>query len=458
MGRNKCDTRPASGLTRQNRRDPATRDPSTWPILDTSPRAHNRSAGAELTVPAVLLGVLLSVVMGAANVYLGLRAGMTVSASIPAAVISMGILRGVLRRKSVLESNLVQTAASAGESLAAGIIFTMPALLLTGVWDHFDFWTTTLVALTGGLLGILLMIPMRQVFVVDNTELKFPEGVACAEVLRAGADELDDEGHAGTWWTRADPGWHHRRRRLQVPAIVPRSVSHDGRRGGVAIGRVHYLGADISPALLAVGYIVTLPIALQIFAGGALGWLIAIPWLSAAGVEASTPIDMAYEIWSTKVRYLGVGAMVVGGISSIWTVRSGLRAAIRHLAVLVGQSGDQMDEDVTSRNISSKLILGAGHRLRHHDRRHLLPPASRRRRPDRVDDGLDAGHVVLLRRRGQLHRRTGRQFEQPRLRDDDHRAAGRRWVDLAVRFQRHQWNRRHAGRRRGRLLRGLHVR
>ena len=121
---------------------------------------------------------------GHANVYLGLRAGMTVSASIPAAVISLGILRGVLGRKSVLESNLVQTAASAGESLAAGIIFTMPALLLTGVWQHFDFWTTTLVALTGGLLGILLMIPMRQVFVVDNTELKFPEGVACAEVLR----------------------------------------------------------------------------------------------------------------------------------------------------------------------------------------------------------------------------------------------------------------------------------
>ena len=134
----------------------------------------------ELTAAAILLGIILSVVMGAANVYLGLRVGMTVSASIPAAVISMGVLRIVLRRTSVLESNLVQTAASAGESLAAGIIFTIPALLLTGVWDDFHYWTTTLVALSGGMLGILLMIPMRQVFIVDSPELKFPEGVACA--------------------------------------------------------------------------------------------------------------------------------------------------------------------------------------------------------------------------------------------------------------------------------------
>ncbi len=144
--------------------------------------------GAELTVPAFLLGMLLSVVMGAANVYLGLRAGMTVSASIPAAVISLGILRGVLGRKSVLESNLVQTAASAGESLAAGIIFTMPALLLTGIWEHFDFWTTTLIALTGGLLGILLMIPMRQVFVVDNdrTEISRRRGLCGSASSRRG--------------------------------------------------------------------------------------------------------------------------------------------------------------------------------------------------------------------------------------------------------------------------------
>ena len=145
---------------------------------------------------AIVLGLILSVVMGAANVYLGLRAGMTVSASIPAAVIAMGVLRGLFQRRSMLESNLVQTAASAGESLAAGIIFTMPALILVGAWEEFKFWTTSLIALAGGLLGVVLMIPMRRVFIVDNKELMYPEGVACAEVLRAGAAENDADGSA----------------------------------------------------------------------------------------------------------------------------------------------------------------------------------------------------------------------------------------------------------------------
>ena len=134
--------------------------------------------GLEFTPVAVILGVILSVVMGAAAIYLGLRAGMTVSASIPAAVVGMGVLRLGLGRKSILEANLVQTAASAGESLAAGVIFTLPALLLTGVWTDFDYWTTTLIAMGGGLLGVLFMIPMRRVFVTDNKELKYPEGVA----------------------------------------------------------------------------------------------------------------------------------------------------------------------------------------------------------------------------------------------------------------------------------------
>ena len=141
-------------------------------------------------------GLILSVVMGAANVYLGLRVGMTVSASIPAAVLATGVLRGVFNRRSILEANIVQTTASAGESLAAGIIFTMPALIITGIWSEFDFWTTTLIALSGGLLGILMMIPMRRAIVVESTELKFPEGVACAEVLKAGAAEHDENGHA----------------------------------------------------------------------------------------------------------------------------------------------------------------------------------------------------------------------------------------------------------------------
>ncbi|MCP4856042.1 MAG: oligopeptide transporter, OPT family [Fuerstiella sp.] len=320
------------------------------------PALANAARQAELTLPAVLLGIGLSVVMGAANVYLGLRAGMTVSASIPAAVISMGILRGIMRRGSVLESNLVQTCASAGESLAAGIIFTMPALLLTGVWQEFDFWMTTLIALSGGLLGVLLMIPMRQVFVIDNKELKFPEGVACAAVLRAGDTDSSD-GSSGLSLIMGGMAVGGIFKVLQSLLGLLRGSAETA---AVWSGRVFFVGAEISPALFAVGYIVTLPIALEIFAGGVIGWLIAIPMLGTDTVSAGGPVDMAYELWSTKVRYLGVGAMVVGGVSSIWAVRAGLVAAIKHLFQIMSNRTQSDDVDPTEQNLSGGLIAVLG--------------------------------------------------------------------------------------------------
>ncbi len=374
----------------------------------------------ELTVPAILLGVTLSVVMGAANVYLGLRAGMTVSASIPAAVISMGLLRGVLRRTSVLESNLVQTAASAGESLAAGIIFTMPALLLCGVWEHFDFWTTTLIALSGGLLGVLLMIPMRQVFVVDNTELKFPEGVACAEVLRAG----DSEGQSGSSGVRLVLGG------IAVGGVFKMLQSFAGLFRGTAEaavargGRVFYVGAEISFALFAVGYIITLPIALQIFAGGAIGWLIGIPLIGTEGVDADTPVAIAKTIWSAKVRYLGVGAMLVGGISSIWSVRAGLAAAVRQLIEILVMAPDSQQANRTTRNLSGSVILALGLIC-------VLLISAVYSTLLRGDVGLTVLTTVVMlvmsfffAAVAQLHRGPRGQLEQSRLRNDHHRFVG----------------------------------
>ena len=309
----------------------------------------------EMTLPAILLGIVLSAVMGAANVYLGLKAGMTVSASIPAAVIAMGVLRGIMARKSVLESNLVQTAASAGESLAAGIIFTMPALILAGIWSEFDFWTTSLIALSGGLFGVLLMIPMRRVFIVENKELKYPEGVACAEVLRAGAG---DEHSTGLGVVVCG---------IVLGGIFKFVISFLGLLRGVVEGavqlggRVFYFGGDISPALVAVGYIVGLPIAIQIFVGGAIGWLVGIPLLDAASVEAESATDIAWELWSTKIRYMGVGAMLVGGIASIWRVRDGLLAAVNEMVALVSGSQDSSAAMAESeRNISGKAIVLLG--------------------------------------------------------------------------------------------------
>lgn len=311
----------------------------------------------ELTSSSILLGIVLSVVMGAANVYLGLRAGMTVSASIPAAVIAMGILRGLMRRGSILESNLVQTSASAGESLAAGIIFTMPALILTGVWQNFDYWTTTIIALSGGLLGILMMIPMRKVFVVDNKDLKFPEGVACATVLQAG--EAKDEGRgSGLGLIVTGIGVGAGFKLLQSFFGLIRGTAEAAM---IRAGRVFFFGSEISPALFAVGYIVTLPIALEIFAGGVIGWIATIPALGIPqGFEADSTVELAYALWSKKVRYLGVGAMVVGGVASIWTVRGGLMAAARHLVNLVKNRGAETEEAPTERNLNGGLIAVLG--------------------------------------------------------------------------------------------------
>lgn len=314
---------------------------------------QTRGVDRELTATSLTAGLILSVVMGAANVYLGLRVGMTVSASIPAAVLATGLLRGLLNRRSILEANIVQTSASAGESLAAGIIFTMPALILTGIWEEFDFWTTTLVALSGGLLGILMMIPMRRAIVVESTDLKFPEGVACAEVLRAGAAEHADSSSLGTRLVFGG---------LAAGGLIKgcagflgllKSSVHVATRAG---GRTWYFGMDVSPALVAVGLIVGLPVAIQVFLGGALGWYVLIPMLSDEPTEL-TAAEHAFDVWSTEVRYVGVGAMVVGGLAAIFRVRHGIAAAFRELFGNVFGSSST-DGEVSSKPADRNLEFG----------------------------------------------------------------------------------------------------
>lgn len=312
----------------------------------------------ELTFRALLLGLILSVIMGAANVYLGLKAGMTVSASIPAAVVAMLILRGLFRTGTILEANQVQTAASAGESLAAGIIFTMPALILIGAWKEFDLVMTTVVAFTGGLLGILFMIPMRRVFVTDNDELAFPEGVACAAVLEAGEGAKDDERKDDA--VDAMPVVIGGAIGIAFKALVSWAGLLKGTLEGAALvgGRIGYFGADISPALVGVGLIVRLNVALLIFIGGAIGWLIGIPLLDGAA-HAANPLDGAWALWSEKIRYVGVGAMVIGGISSIVKVRTGLIEAIRELKKRfrpMDSAGDAQAD--TDRDLPSLVIVG----------------------------------------------------------------------------------------------------
>jgi putative OPT family oligopeptide transporter len=276
----------------------------------------------EMTVRAVLLGVVLSAVLAAANAYLGLFAGLTVSASIPAAVISMGVLR-LLRNSNVLENNIVQTAASAGESLAAGVIFTIPGLVLLGEWSEFSYTETTLIALFGGLLGVLFTVPLRRALIVES-DLKFPEGVATAEVLKVGdrggggARYIALAGLVGALFKFGETG-------LKLWGGVIEKARYVG-------GSIAYFGSNLSPALMAVGYIVGLNIAVLVFVGGALNWLVAIPIVALVdGVpaDASSAVDAAGSIWSTKTRYLGVGAMVVGGLWALVKLRSSLVSGVR---------------------------------------------------------------------------------------------------------------------------------
>ncbi len=269
----------------------------------------------EITLKAVVLGVLLSVILAGANAYLGLFAGMTVSASIPAAVISMGILRA-FRNSNILENNIVQTAASAGESLAAGVIFTIPALVLMGVWTEFDYFEVAKIAAIGGVIGVLFTVPLRRALIVE-AKLKYPEGVATAAVLQAGEESRtsDTKDESGGLVIIGIAGLVGGVMKLCQQGL---GMWHAAIEGAVTIrGSIFGLGSDLSPALISVGYIVGRNIGILVIAGGLISWAIAIPIYSAIYGFEGEPMDAAWKIWNSQIRYLGVGAMVVGGIWSL---------------------------------------------------------------------------------------------------------------------------------------------
>ena len=307
----------------------------------------------EITLKALILGILLAIILAAANAYLGLFAGMTVSASIPAAVLSMGILR-FFKRSNILENNIVQTAASAGESLAAGVIFTLPALVIMGQWDGFggsNFWWITIIAAFGGLLGVLFTIPLRRSLIVEG-KLKFPEGIATAEVLEAG-----QEGGKGVWTiARAALTAGLFKFAARGIGLWPEVIE-----GGRSIGRtILYGGSNLSPALLSVGYIVGLNIAVLIFLGGVANWYIAIPICAAVsqGAAEAGAVDRAYDIWSQQTRYIGVGAMLIGGLWTIFKMRNSLVSGVRSgLKAYREMAKDSKPVDATEKDMPMKWVL-----------------------------------------------------------------------------------------------------
>lgn len=319
----------------------------------------------EFTVTSVIMGLILAVVFGAANAYLGLRVGMTVSASIPAAVISMGVIRIIMRKDSILESNMVQTIGSAGESLAAGAIFTLPVLFLwakDGVSDMPSLIAITLIALCGGILGVLFMVPLRNALIVkEHGILPYPEGTACAEVLLAG-----EEGGASAKKVFAGMG---------IAALVKFVVDGLKMIPGVVTFKLDSLktefSAEVYPALLSVGYICGPKIASYMFAGGLIGWFVLIPAIIILGGETilypgSVSIAEMYAqngasaIWSSYIKYIGAGAVAAGGIISLIKtfplIVTTFRDAIKGMKVSSEKSGLRTEKDLDMRIIGLGVI------------------------------------------------------------------------------------------------------
>lgn len=321
-----------------------------------APYVPAEQAPAEFTPRAVALGALLSLGFGMVNAYLALKVGLTASASIPAAVLSMAVLRGVLGRGTILENNVVQTTASSGDSLAAGIAFTIPALIFLG-YDPSGF-RIFLLAATAGLLGVVMLIPLRhELTVAEHDRLPFPEGTACATVLIAG-----DRGR-----TAARPVFVG----IALGAayqLASRGLQLWNQAVFVSVASLHKLsfGAELTPLFLGVGYLVGARVAAIMLAGGLLAWTVLIPLFdaiagSAAGAALGLPPDLAtlgaQQIWSTQVRFVGAGAVACGGV---WSIARAAPVMWRALASLFAAARERTAARVprTERDLPPAVVIG----------------------------------------------------------------------------------------------------
>ncbi len=313
----------------------------------------------QLTVKAIVTGVLLSIILSWANAYIGLFAGLTVSASIPAAVLSMAVL-SLFKRSNILEHNIVQTAASAGESLAAGVIFTLPALLILNYWDVFDYWWVSVIAGVGGLLGVMYTIPLRHSLIVSEN-LAFPEGQATAQVLKAGQERTGE-----VRFLALGAGLGALLKLCETGFKVWDGIAQTA--GRIAGDSIAYIGSNLSPALIGVGYIVGINIATLVLLGGMFSWNVALPVFGAfylenypdlaASVAGMSAADAAFAIWSEQIRYLGVGAMIVGGLWAILSLRGSLVEAFRRG---FGKSDATVNLAETDRDTPMRIVvIGVG--------------------------------------------------------------------------------------------------
>src|SRR5271163_4257496 len=284
----------------------------------------------QFTLKAIALSIILTVILASANAYVGLFAGITVATAIPAAVISMAVLP-LFGPTNILENNIVATGASAGTSISAGAIFTLPALILLHHWTSFDYWWTLAIVGLGGLLGVLFSVPLRRTLIIEQ-KLQFPEGVAAAEVLKVGANPgigakfLGVAALVGGAFKLVTSGLRSLPETFTVKGFV-------GERG------IAFFGYGFSPALLGVGYIVGLNVAILIAMGGLFSWWLAIPLYNSFFFQHDPvlmqklvgldPEDAAFAIWRAQVRYIGVGCMLTGALWALWSLRKSLWSAIQ---------------------------------------------------------------------------------------------------------------------------------
>jgi putative OPT family oligopeptide transporter len=317
----------------------------------------NASAAApQLTLKAIVLSVILTVILASANAYVGLFAGLTVATAIPAAVISMAVLP-LFGKTNILENNIVATGASAGSSISAGAIFTLPALILLHHWLNFDYWWTFAIVGLGGLLGVLFSVPLRRTLIIEQ-KLKFPEGVAAAEVLKVGANPgvgakfLGLAGIIGGLFKLITSGF----------GLLPETFVAKGFFGERGIAFFSY---SFSPALLGVGYIVGLNVAILIAAGGLFSWWLAIPLYNVFFFQHDPvlmqklvgldPEDAAFAIWRAQVRYIGVGCMLTGALWALWSLRKSLWSAVRSGLKVSGRGGAEIAH--TERDLPMGAVL-----------------------------------------------------------------------------------------------------
>ena len=318
----------------------------------------------EMTAFSIIMGAILSVVFGAANAYLGLRVGMTVSASIPAAVISMGVIRKILHRDSILENNFVQTVGSAGESVAAGAIFTLPAMFLwakDGIMDKPDLFEIMIICIVGGLLGVFFMVPLRNALIVkEHGTLPYPEGQACAEVLLAGEEGGDSASvvFAGLGISAAFKFI------IDGLKLVPSEINTPGTGISSFKGQI---GTQIYPAVFSVGYICGPKISSYMFCGGVISWMMLIPLIVMFGPETimypgTAPIGEIFAengvggIWGSYIRYIGAGALATGGMISLIKSLPMIVTTFRDsMKALAGGQGDSTLR--TDKNLSMKVVV-----------------------------------------------------------------------------------------------------